>query len=283
MELSEPHVGQPKIVLDTNVAGKLNEPAYRADAGRIISVICTEFKILVSPLTFYELLDTIQGGDGSHFGSDRELFKWMVGREFLRLPGAFALRGLLGLDCPATKFGPADFRDCLDVLLRAKSREDLFSGNVQTLHRGKWRFGGMQPQVIRQQHRFGQRQHRERLESSRDAKIPCQPPVAWAFGYARLLGHKITEVQAQHFASGLDAVYEYDKILSRLVADGSYNFGKHQGDWIDMQQLHYLCDSDIHLLTDDRKLKSRVEHSSQSARVFDFREFLEGHGFTPKH
>lgn len=276
-------MGQPKIVLDTNVPGKLNEPVYRADAERIISVIGTEFKILVSPQTFYELLDTIQGGDGSHFGSDIELFKWMVGREFLRLPGAFALRRLLGLDCPVTKFGPADFRDCLGALLRARSREDLFSGNVQTLRRGKWRSVGMQPQVIRQQHRFGQRQHRERLESNRDGKITFPSPVAWAVGYARMLGHKITEVQAQHFAGGLDAVYEFDKMLCRLAANGSYNFDKHQGDWIDFQQLHYLCDSDIHLLTDDGKLKSRVQNSSQAPRVLDFRELLEGHGFTPKH
>ncbi len=271
----------PKIFLDTNVSWKLNDPAYRGDVERIMSVIATEFKIVVSAQTFYELLDAIQGGGGSDFQSDRELFKWMLGREFLRLPGAFALRRL-GLESPFTKFGPADFRDCLDTIVRARSREQLFSGGVQALRRGKWRCVGMLPVVIRQQHRLGQKQHREWLEAVRDGKATLLPDEQWAVEYGKMLGQNLTEEQAQRFALGLDAVYSYGKVLCDLVANGSYNFEKHKGDWIDLQQLHYLCDPDIHLLTDDRRLRKRVEKCSQGARVLDFREFLTNHGFTPR-
>jgi hypothetical protein len=93
-----------KLFFDTNLPSKLSGP-YRSDADRIVSVIAKEFKIVASPQSFYELLDTLQGGDGSHFGSDKALFKLMVGRgkvDFLPLPGAFALRTLLRLECPAS-------------------------------------------------------------------------------------------------------------------------------------------------------------------------------------
>lgn len=279
-------VGNPKLILDTNLPSKLNSPAYRGDAGRIMSTITSLFKIVASPQTFYELLDTIQGGDGAHFESDKSLFKCMVGPgsvSFLRLPGAFALHKLLGLDAPVTKFGPADFRKCLRVLLHAKSCEDLFQGNVRTPDSSRRRLAGFQPAVVRQQHIDGQRQHQEYLEAIRDGRAILQQPAQWGGEYAAMLGQRITEEQALRFASGLDAVYTYTKALCNLVADGPYNFDKHRGDWIDLQQLHYLCDPDICLLTDDRGLRKRVERSSQGARVLDFREFLVKHGLSPRH
>ena len=168
-------------------------------------------------------------------------------------------------------------------MLHAKSRDDLLTGNVRILHGGKKRRAGFQPEVVRQQQEDGRKQHREWLESIRLGQVVLPPPVPWAIGYASMLGQNITEVQARQFAHGLEAVYMYSKLLCGLVINGSYNFEKHQGDWIDLQQLHYLCDADIYLLTDDRKLRKRVENSSQGTRILDFRNFLTSRGFTFKH
>src|SRR5206468_3773964 len=136
----------------------------------------------------YELLDTVQAGDEKHFESDRELFRLMVGRSavhFLPLPGAFTLRKLLGLESLVTKFGPADFRKCLSVMLHAKSRDDLLQGKVRIPQAGKrWR-AGFQPEIVFQQHEEGRKQHREWLEVVRDGKSVLPPPVPWAVGYAR--------------------------------------------------------------------------------------------------
>jgi hypothetical protein len=79
-------------------------------------------------------------------------------------------------------------------------------------------------------------------------------------------------------------MYQYSKELCEIVMGGQpYNFEKHRGDWIDLQQLHYLCDPSIHLLTDDGALRNRVKNSSQGDRVLDFRGFLKKHGLTPRH
>jgi hypothetical protein len=279
-------VGNPKLILDTNLPSKLNSPAYRDDAERIMSAITSRYKIVTSPQTFYELLDTLQGGDGTHFESDKSLFRLMVGPgsvSFLRLPGAFALHKLLRLDAPVTKFGPADFRKCLRVVLHAKSREDLFEGNVRTPGAARRRLAGFQPEVVRREHIDGQRQHREYLEAVRDGRAVLQQQGQWGGDYAAMLGRRITGEQALRFAVGLDAVYTYTRTLCDLVVTSPYNFDKHRGDWIDLQQLHYLCDPDICLLTDDGDLRKRVERSSQGAQVLDFRDFLVKHGFSPRH
>jgi hypothetical protein len=52
---------------------------------------------------------------------------------------------------------------------------------------------------------------------------------------------------------------------------------------MDWQQLFYLSDPDIFLLTDDQNLQRRVGKSNQKDRVVDLREFLKQQGLTPRH
>jgi hypothetical protein len=271
-----------KLFFDTNLPSKLNG-LYRDDVDRIMSIIAERFKLVASPTTFCELLDRLQGGDGSQFASDKEAFKVMFGGEvgeFLPMPCAFALGLLLG-DFPVTKLAPVHFENALSCIFHANSREDLFGMRVQIPDVGRC---GFNPQVIRQQHEEGKAQHREWLENIRDGKVTLLPPVPWARAYARILGQSLNDEQAGRFANGLDAMYQYYKELYRIVpGNHSYNFVKGSGDWIDLQQLHYLYDPSIHLLTDDRRLKSRVKNSSQGDRVLDFRRFLKEHGLTARH
>jgi hypothetical protein len=295
-------MGQPKLILDTNVPSTLQRN-YRCDLERFMSFITEKFKIVALPTTFGELLDRLQGGDGSHFASDKEAFKVIGGGEvidFLPPPGAFALRMLLDLDSPMTGLGPADFETAASCLFHAKSREDLFGRRVQAPGVGRC---GINPQVIRQKHEEGRALHRRWLEPIRDSAAaarmpharvpqdsvhvdgssPFPDPPTWATGYAKVLGQSLNEEQASRFAIGLDAVYEYSKELCSIVTSNpSYNFDTHRGDWIDLQQLHYLCDPDIHLLSDDRDLRKRVRNSRQGDRILDLREFLTQYGFTPE-
>ena len=68
-----------KIILDTNVCGKLLTAAYRDDVERIKRRLSQTFRIVVSAGTFIELLDAIRGGDGTHFESDKERLRLMSG------------------------------------------------------------------------------------------------------------------------------------------------------------------------------------------------------------
>ena len=276
----------PKLILDTNVCGKLVTPAYREDLERIKARIAHNFRVVVSPITFCELLDGLQGGDGNQFQSDKERFRLMVGNgkpKFLPLPATFAFWKVLRLKVPVAKVGPDDLFRCFRILLHAKSRPELFGGDVRlTGHgiKGRW---GFDPQIIRQQHDKGRTLFRAALKKLKNGGSAFPEPQEWASHLGVVMGYSLDDHQALTLATALAAAYRYDSALFATVATSPYNLEKHKGDWPDSQQLYYLCDPGMFLLTDDSDLRKRVESSLQRDRVLDLREFLMQHGLTPRH
>jgi hypothetical protein len=89
-----------KVVLDTNVCGKLLTPAYCDDVADIKARISRTFKLAISPQTFLELLDALTKSDSAHFESHRARLRLMAGGGkpvFLRFPAAFALKTAAGI------------------------------------------------------------------------------------------------------------------------------------------------------------------------------------------
>ena len=128
----------PKLILDTNVCGKLLTPAYRDDLEEIKRRLSRNFRVVVSAETFIELLNALKGGDGAHFESDKQRFRLMAGSgkpTFLRLPGAFTLSKVLGISTADTssvsKLGPVDFQKWFRLTLRAKSRDEMLREGVR--------------------------------------------------------------------------------------------------------------------------------------------------------
>ncbi len=274
-----------KIILDTNVCGKLLTHEYSRDLQRIKAEINRSYRVVVSPETFIELLEALSGGDGSHFEADRDRLRIMSGGgkpRFLRFPGAFVLWKVLGLKSAVTKFDPAHFEKWFRLVLRAKSRDQMVNGlvNDPLSSRIGFRFD---PEKIRAQQEAGKAAHRERLEKIREAGEIDVPGPVWAAGIAQSVGHRVNEEQARRLLVGLDAAFRYRNELRRIVCTNPYNFDKHKGDWVDWQQLFYLCDPQIHLLTDDDGIKNRVGDSIQLDRILLFRTFLTESGFTPRH
>ncbi len=278
----------PKLILDTNVCGKLLTPAYRDDLVGIKRCLSRKFRVVVSFETLIELLDAIKGGDGTHFESDQERLRLMAGTgspTFLGLPGAFALSKVLGIrpaNTPSvSKLGHVDFQNWFRLALRAKSRDEMLRSGVHRpleARRFVWVFD---PAIITRQQQAAKAFHQKLLEDASKRQTP--PPDIWAAGIALALGRKIQQSQAALLANRLDAAYQYRKALCAVVAQGSYNFQRHEGDWNDYQQLFYLSDPTILLLTDDAGLRKRVGKSSQKDRILDLRDFLTSQGFTPRH
>jgi len=169
------------------------------------------------------------------------------------------------------------------VVLRAKTREALFSDGVRLPQDRKRRYWNFDPKTITGQQQEGKSQHRKLMEKVRETIASLPSPDTWAAGIARSLGQTINRHQATTLADRLDAAYHYDRAQYTAVTNGSYNFQKHDGDWMDWQQLFYLSDPNIFLLTDDRDLQRRVGQSTQRDRVLDLREFLKQQGLTPRH
>ena len=266
---------KPKLILDTNVCDKLARSSG-LDANRVRKRIAAEFKVVVSPETFIELLDTIKGGkSGEHFKTDQQRLRIMAGSgipQFLRFPGAFALRTVLGLEAPATKFHPANFRRWFKVVLAAKSRSQLLAARVK-LPNDK-RLWGINPVTVSDQQKDGKRSHEEWLKKVLTGSYAFPPPAMWAKLIGRDLGLPLTDEQGEVLGERLSAAYEYQKHnFDAASKNPTYNAAKHEGDWVDNQQLYYLCDPTIFLLTDDSGIPQKCAKSGQSKRTLLLKEF----------
>ncbi len=167
------------------------------------------------------------------------------------------------------------------MVLSARSRHEIIYVNVPSLFDGPERCG-LALDRLRQQQVSGKSEHQRLMEQVRDQGRKLPQLNLWAADIAKSLGHELNQQQAISLGNALDAAYCYDKELYALGTSG-YNFDRHQSDWVDQQQLIYLCDPHLFLLTDDNRLQKRVGKSSQKDRLLDLRGFLKQQGFTPRH
>ena len=79
-------------------------------------------------------------------------------------------------------------------------------------------------------------------------------------------------------ATALDAAYVYQREVIHLSSSAGYNSQKHASDWLDWNQLIYLSDPAIQILTCDVRLRNRCSSSAQSKRVVLLADFLEKRG-----
>ncbi|MCE5308171.1 MAG: hypothetical protein LLG20_11080 [Acidobacteriales bacterium] len=274
------------MIFDTNIGQTLLRSDYRPDLDAIRNRINSRFQVVISPQTYLEVFSCVCGGDEAHFEEHRNRLRFLVGRgspKFLPFPIVFAVAKTLRLRPPSSELGPDDFRKWLRIVLHARDQRALFDGDVQLPDgRSRLRFG-FDPSVHLRQHEEGISQHREFMEAIRDNAAPIPPADAWAAATAVTIGHSLDQQQAAALAAGLDAAYQYHRELCGIVANGTYKFEKHRGDWIDWQQLFYLCDPNVYLLTGDGGLQQRIARSPQKSQLLDLRDFLRRLGFTPKH
>ncbi len=243
-------------------------PPYGHVSGEIMRRLTRRFELHISPNTFLELMDAIKGGDGTFFDAHKQRLRIMAGSgqpRFLPFPITFALKTILGFAAPLTELGTKEFKQALTITFRARTRDDLFTGNVKLPGGGSRRYG-IDPELISNPMAIGEAQHVASLERLKAGMIAFPPPEVWAAALAEDVGCVLTDVQAQKMAEGLEAAYAYDLEIARLMRSG-YNATKNRNDWIDSQQLFYLSDPTMHLITDDSKIRDRCKTSDQSNRI----------------
>lgn len=265
--------GRPRIFFDTNIPSKLLADPYLPRLSDIRYEIERRYRIVFSPETFIELMDTLKGGDGSFFESDRRRLRITAGRasvQFMHFPGEFALKQSLAIERPAA-FGPADFKRWYNLIRKARDRGELFERGVQ---RGECAIT-FDPGVIEVQQEAGKKTYREWLQKAVTGGYAFPPPERWAPMFARDLGCQITPEQAAKFARDLSAAYEFRNSDFNVAAcNKTYRCENRDSDWVDGQQLIYLCDPTAHFLTDEVKIKTKCAASPQSKRVLILSEFV---------
>jgi hypothetical protein len=220
-----------------------------------------------SPLVLIELLSGLVKPEPDYFISDLKRFAFLAGQsdaKFIDFPGAFVLKTVLNIDSPATNFKPTHFKQWLDCILAAPSREALSNGDVE-MNGSRLISYGIDFNVNKQQHEEGKSDYAKRMTQRRaEGDIPQREYFAADF----LIGIGINRKRDEDLsiiAEALDAAYEYEKFL--LTTAPKYDYAKNSSDWVDQQLLYYLADPKMFIITNDSKLQTRCKTSAQSSRV----------------
>jgi len=219
------------------------------------------------PLVLVELLSRLVKPEPRYFSTDLKSFLFLSndgGARFLTFPAKFVLKQVLQVDSPISPFDPADFKQWCAIITASPSREALTNGEVEM--GSPLLTYGVDFAKIKTQHEAGRKAFVERMAYLRQSYVR-PTPLQVARGILRGQNVIPQPADADKLACALDAAYQYEMFL--LNTDASYDFGaeKHRGDWIDSQLLYYLADPDMHIMTDDVRLKRRCESSHQANRI----------------
>jgi hypothetical protein len=267
----------PKIFLDTSICVDVGRGNISFAEWEIVRrFIANRFTYAISPLTLSEILVGIARGDDAHFESNRGALRILcpfAEAEFLRMPGHFALERVLHDRRKAEGLEPEDFRKQARITLRAKDKLTLLSGGV-LLPEVKTHSHGMDLQHEIGFMQAGRKDHIRGLQKLREGKLRRTCAITWAQTFLAQFGKTATVEEASRFTERLDAAWRYQDEVMDLAERGNYNFAKHGSDWIDAQQVFYLCDPRIHFLTRDGGPKQRTVRSTQHDRVIEYHDVL---------
>jgi hypothetical protein len=272
-------VPKPILFLDTNVCIDVaNGNISPEDWNRGQRFISANWRYRVSPHTLIELLIKVARGDDACFTKNQSSIRVLASLggkpTFLPFPGAFAARVLFQKRIHNPDFEPEQLAKWLLVVLRARKKTDLLEGvklpgRVAT-------FNGLDLARVEGDLQRGKDHHIVRLKRARAAKRP--PPSREEWGY---LLNSIGGVEAHNDAESVritdafDAAYALDRALFEQIRNDSYDLAKHDSDFLDMNQLFYLCDPRVRMVTMEQKLPGRIASSIQRDRVLHFNDLLK--------
>lgn len=262
--------------MDTNVCEKLSSSAHGFDSQKIVRRLADEFSIVVSPRSLFELLQGVVGATtDEHLRSDQTKLLMLLGDgppTFLEFPGHFALRTVLGVIPSVPCMTPGDFGQIATTVRAARSLQELFDGNVRISGDGTATYG-LDRRIVAAEREEDRKAHRQWLNFAKERTDKFGTPEAWAYLVGVGHGVRLTDMQNMYFAKRLSAAYEYERTNFNVAAANPHlNVGKRDSDWGDFQQLFYLCDSSLHLLTDDEGIRNKCEASEQSKRIILLKE-----------
>lgn len=255
-----------KVFLDTSVVLKVGTPILPEDHWHaVVQNLASTCQFVVSPLTFFEVLNSLALGDESRIISNLRRLRALSPHRpprpsFLEMPGQFALRVILGYPRTLDTYQPAHLQDAMVTLLGQAAttpelRAWLADVSVQ-LQRGKDSFVSAY----------------EEIRTSRQTD-PNQS--SWARAHLEQLGIILpTGKELEKFSRGLEAAYGYGAWLRRQVRNPSYSTANNDSSWIDEQQLFYLCDPSVLMLYLDRDFETRVGDTAQRSQLLNVRAVL---------
>jgi len=265
-----------RIFLDTNVCIDIASYKLEQEWLSIRRYVLQDYKYVISPLTLLEILIKIGRGDKRYFEKNRKALQVLVGtkknKTFLDFPGRFLLKHVVGNTTPP-KFRPQDFEQWTRAVLKARDKTALEHGTVKFWH--PRRAYGLDFFRVDQQLQDGKDNHRHTLEGVRDGSKVYTCALIWSAGLLEGLNITPHRKTCEKVSKALEAAYCFDEYLWKQAKNHQYDFEKHDSDWIDGQQLFYLCDENMWFVTKDKNILQETKRSSQSARIVPFKKLRE--------
>ena len=273
---------RPRVFFDTSFCidlarGRIPTVQWAKSRKRLTK----QFRYCISPLTLYELLVGFGRSKDQFFEQNKEAIRILYGssgnRTFLRLPGQFVMETVLGIAERKVGFETEDYDLWIKAVLRASDKQSLETGRIEVSPR-KLRTFGLNLRLIENQVQEGKDAHADELEELRKGNLLVPSSAMWASGIMRRMQVQPTTETCERLATVLDAAYRFDYALWELALESKYDFAKHASDWIDVQQLYYLCDSEMSMVTADNNYRARTANGNQSARILLYSELLRALG-----
>lgn len=263
-----------KFVFDVHIpdyvqSGKIDQAQWRS----VLRFLSSRARYAVSSISLYELIAGIEGGDDAHFLKNRDRLKILcepAGREFLPLAADFVRRVVFKRPIRAQAFESGKLKRWVKVILNARSKGDLRAGNV--LVDGQSYGSDIAPLVAHI--REGKRRDVERFEKLQRGQLKASTPESWARQVLLRMDIPASVENLAALQSTIDAAWHYELFRYGMAKDPRCNFAKKASDWLDSQLLYYLADPQLHLVTFDARLRSRVRDSQQSNRVVLFEDLM---------
>ena len=259
-----------KMFVETSVALKvgtklLPERSWEA----LVEQLAIDFDFVVSPLTFFEILNRLAGGKTQYVVRNaRSLLALSPtgprDSTFLEMPGQFVLREVLKCGPVSDTFQPEHLRDAMAIILEERELSPELVAWLADVRRMHGSGTGDLVEKYREIQKLGQTEPNRELWLR--AKFEQLGIISLSSGEVAALGGR------------LDAAYQYDAwTRQNQLRNPAYvpTPERSRGDWVDGQQLWYLADPQIHMLYVDRDFKIRTEQSAQKAQLVDALRMLK--------
>jgi hypothetical protein len=158
-------------------------------------------------------------------------------------------------------------------LLNAASKQQVCDGEVDLAELSRTLTFGFNFDTVLRSQLAGQAAHVRAYENMRLSKKRRTSDDSLNAFLANF-GVQLTHDNRLDLRAALDAFLTFSSALCDLALNSNYSFEKHKNDWVDGQQLYYLADPELYIVTLDGPLKEKIKTSSQAERVVSPSELL---------
>ena len=265
-----------RVIMDSSVCisavrGKITPKEW----GNVCTHLTRKCTYFVSPLTFIELIVGVGRGDDGYYHNNLEAISALLkpGNRFLKFPGHFVLDRVFGISREKADFEPRDFSQWASILLNAASKQQVCDGEVDLAELSRSLTFGFDFEKVLRSQLEGQTSHVRAYENMRVSR-KRRTSEDWINSFLRTFNVELTDDNRMKLRNAIDGTLTFSSSLCDLALNSNYSFEKHKNDWVDGQQLYYLADPELYVVTLDGPLKEKIKSSSQAERVVSPSELL---------